>query len=94
MKNQMVTEESKKLKQAQKIEKALLIGKTKRIRRSNQFIFVQSGNLKTPNAFYCVQWSEFLNCFVCDCGDFTYNCLPGDLCVHILSAAFKQEMDN
>jgi hypothetical protein len=90
---QVVSQESKSKSNERKIEKALAISKTKRVRRSGQFIFVQSGNPRTPKVFYCVQWSEFLQCFVCDCPDFTYNCMPGDLCVHILAGAFKQEVD-
>lgn len=86
-------EENQKSKQERKIQKALLISKTKRVRHSEidrNFWFVQSGNPKTPKVWYCVQWSEFLQAFVCDCADFTYSALPGDTCVHILTAAFKE----
>lgn len=86
-------EESKKLKQERQIQKAQLISKTKRVRRSEtnrNFWFVQSGNPKTPKVWYCVQWSEFLQVFVCDCADFTYNALPGDICVHILTCGFHE----
>lgn len=93
MSNIVINQESK-TKTERKIQKALLIAKTKRVRRSKtnrNFWFVQSGNGKIPKRFYTVEWSEFLQCFVCDCANFTYDCLPGDLCVHILAAGFRED---
>jgi hypothetical protein len=91
--NQELKQIQNKGKQKRKIQKALSIAKTKRVRHSvaNRNVwFVQSGNPKKPYVWYSVQWNEFLQCFICECADFTYNCLPGDLCVHILACGMHE----
>ena len=90
--NQSLEEIQKQVKQERKIQKGLLISKTKRVRQSkaNSNMCVQSGDPKTPRAFYVVVWDEMLQAFLCDCPDFTYNCMPGDRCAHTLACGFHE----
>lgn len=89
--NQSVKQIQIKRHNERAIQKGLWIAKRVRHSDANRKIWlVGSGNPKTPRKFYCVMWSEFLQAFVCDCADFTYNALPGDTCVHILACGFHE----
>lgn len=69
--------------------KARLIAEAKRVRRSeaNRNIWlVGSGNPKTSNRFYCVQWNEELDGFTCNCKAFEFSL--DNTCKHILAAGF------
>lgn len=70
------------------LDKARLIAASKRVRRSkvNRNIWlVGSGNVKTPNRFYCVKWNEELDCFMCDCKAFEFS--SDNTCKHILACS-------
>jgi hypothetical protein len=78
------------------MNKATSIVASKRVRRtSNRHIWiVSSGNPKTPNKWYCVQWSEEVEAFLCDCPAFMY-CPAEDregkpYCCHLLAAALLE----
>ncbi|MGH9977325.1 MAG: hypothetical protein ACRD8Z_16065 [Nitrososphaeraceae archaeon] len=87
------TQQIQDKKHDRKIQKGLLIAKAHRVRHSDvnrKVWLVGSGNPKTPKRFYCVVWDEKLEAFMCDCPDFRYNCVIGDLCAHIIAAGFHE----
>jgi hypothetical protein len=73
------------------LDKAQLIAAAKRVRRSqcNRNIWlVGSGNPKTPTRFYCVQWNEELDGFMCDSKAFGFS--PDNTCKHILACSLYE----
>jgi hypothetical protein len=89
----MIQIQESKSKTQRMYEKAELIVKAKRVRRtSNRNIWiVGSGNVKTPSKYYAVIWDEELQALICDCPAFTY-CPAEDsdgkpYCCHLLAAA-------
>ena len=91
--NQVIQIQDRKIKHDKAIQKGLFIAKAKRVRHSNanrNIWLVGSGNPRTPTKFYSVIWDEQLEAFLCDCPDFQYNCTIGDLCAHIMAAAFHE----
>lgn len=74
------------------LDKARIIATSKRVRRSqaNRNIWlVGSGNVKTPNRFYCVMWNEDLEGFTCDCKAFEFS--SDNTCKHILAAGYYEK---
>jgi hypothetical protein len=73
------------------LDKARVIATAKRVRRSqcNRNIWlVGSGNPRTPTKFYCVQWNDIADCFMCDCPAFGFS--SDYTCKHIYSCAFAE----
>jgi hypothetical protein len=86
-----MNQELKQIQNNKILDKARLIASAKRVRRStvNRNIWlVGSGNPKTPNRFYCVQWNEELDCFMCDCPAFEFS--SDNTCKHIFACSFYE----
>jgi hypothetical protein len=85
--------EIQEIRKERTLDKAKVIAAAKRVRRSqaNPSIWlVGSGNPRTPTKFYCVQWNDIADCFMCDCKAFAFSSDNPNTCKHVYACAMHE----